>query len=191
MCEHQQYIHYNKGAHVLYALQDQIGEQRLNRALRAHRDRWNMAQVTKTGVYPTAADLTAELRAVTPDSLRGLLDDWVNAITLYELKTDRATVKPSGRQFVVTLDVSAEKVRADSLGNEKTRPLNEWMWVGVYAPKAKDTATDKLLYYQRHRITKPKQQITVRVDQKPDRAGIDPLNLLIDRHPKDNVKTVE
>ena len=190
-CEHQQYIHYYKGAHVLYALQDQIGEERLNGALRAHRNRWNMAQVTKTGVYPTAADLTAELRAVTPDSLHGLLDDWVNAITLYELKTDKATVKSSGKQFVVTLDVSAEKVRADSLGNEKPRPLNEWIWIGVYAPKAKDAATDKLLYYQRHHITKPKQQITVRVDQKPDRAGIDPLNLLIDRHPKDNVKTLE
>ena len=190
-CEHQQYIHYNKGSHVLYALQDQIGEDRLNQALRMYRDRWNMAQVTKTGIYPTAADLTAELRAVTPDSLRGLLDDWVNAITLYELKTDKATVKPSGKQFIVTLDVSAEKVRADSLGNEKPRPLNEWMWVGVYAPKAKSSTADKLLYYQRHHITKPKQQITVRVDQKPDRAGIDPLNLLIDRHPKDNVKTVE
>lgn len=63
--------------------------------------------------------------------------------------------------------------------------------MGVYAPKAKDTTADKLLYYQRHRITKPKQQITVRVDQKPDRVGIDPLNLLIDRHPKDNVKMLE
>lgn len=125
----------------------------------------------------------------------------MNAITLFELKTDRATVKPLGKQFVVTLDVSAEKVRADSLGNEKPRLLNEWIWVGVYAPKAKDATRsrtggpagpfDKLLYYQRHRITKPRQQITVRVDQKPDRAGIDPLNLLIDRHPKDNVKTVE
>ena len=191
MCEHQQYIHYNKGAHVLYALQDQIGEKQLNRALRAHRNRWNMAKVAKTGIYPTTADLTAELRIVTPDSLHGLLDDWVNAITLYELKADKATVKPSGKQFVVTLDVSVEKVRADSLGNEKPQPLNEWIWVGVYAPKAKDATTDKLLYYQRHRITKPKQQITVRVDQKPDRAGIDPLNLLIDRHPKDNVMTLE
>ena len=176
---------------MLYALQDQIGEDRLNQALRAHRDRWNMAQVARTSIYSTIADLTAELQTVTPDSLRGLLDDWVNAITLYELKTEKATVKPSGKQFVVTHDVSVEKVRADSLGNEKPRPLNEWMWVGVYAPKAKDATTDKLLYYQRHQVTKPRHQITVRVDQKPDRAGIDPLNLLIDRHPKDNVKTLE
>lgn len=191
LCENQQYIHYNKGAHVLYALQDQIGEDRLNQALRTYRDRWRVENVAKTGIYPTAADLTAELRAVTPDSVRGLLDDWINAITLYELKTERVTVKPVGKQFNVTLVVSAQKVRADSLGNEMPRPLNEWMWVGVYAPKAVDSMDDKLLYYQRHRITKPKQTITVRVGQKPDRAGIDPLNLLIDRHPKDNVKTPE
>lgn len=190
-CENQQYIHYNKGAHVLFALQDQIGEDRLNQALRTYRDRWRVENIAKTGIYPTAADLTAELRAVTPDSVRGLLDDWINAITLYELKTDEVTVKPVGKQFDVTLTVSAQKVRADSLGNETPRPLNEWMWVGVYAPKAKDSLTDKLLYYGRHRITKPKQTITVRVAQKPDRAGIDPLNLLIDRHPRDNVKAIE
>lgn len=189
--EHQSYIHYNKGAHVLYALQDQIGEAKLNQALRAYRDKWNVSRVAQTGIYPTAADLNAEIRAVTPDSLRGLLDDWVNAITLYELKTDRVTIKPVGKQYDVTMTISAEKVRADSLGNESPRPLDEWMWVGVYAPKAKGSSTEKLLYYQRHHITKPKQQLTVRVDQKPDRAGIDPLNLLIDRHPRDNVKTIE
>ena len=189
--ENQQYIHYNKGSHVLFALQDQIGEDKLNQALRNYRDRWNVAKVSQTGIYPTAADLTAELRAVTPDSLRGLLDDWINAITLYELKTDKVTVKPVGKQYDVTLTISAEKVRADSLGNETKRPLNEWMWVGVYAPKAKGSTTDTLLYYQRHHITKAKESITVRVNQKPDRAGIDPLNLLIDRHPKDNVQTIE
>jgi len=190
-CEHQQYIHYNKGAHVLYTLQDQIGEDRLNRALRTYRDRWNVANVEKTGRYPTAADLTAELRAVTPDSLRGLLDDWVNAITLYELKTEKATAKPIGKGYEVTLTVSAQKARADSLGNETARPLKEWMWVGVYAPKAKGQYEDKLLYYRRHLITGPKQTITVRVDGKPEEAGIDPLNLLIDRHPRDNTKKTE
>ena len=189
--EHQSYIHYYKGAHVLYALQDQLGEARLNQALRRYRDRWNLTEVAKTGVYPTAADLTAEIRAVTPDSLRGLLDDWVNAITLYELKTETVAAKPVGKQYEVTMTISAGKVRADSLGNETPRPLGEWMWVGVYAPKAKDVKQEKLLYYQRHRITKPKQTITVRVDQKPGRAGIDPLNLLIDRHPDDNVKAID
>lgn len=190
-CENQSYIHYNKGALVLYALQDQLGEARINQALRHYRNHWNTTQVAQTGIYPTAADLTAELRAVTPDSLRGLLDDWVNAITLYELKTEQVAVKSVDKRYDVTLTVAAQKVRADSLGNETPRPLNEWMWVGVYAPKAKGSPSEKLLYYQRHRITKPRQTITVRVDRKPGRAGIDPLNLLIDRHPKDNVKNID
>ena len=190
-CENQSYIHYNKGALVLYALQDQLGEATINGALQSYRNRWNTAKVAQTGLYPTAADLTAELRVVTPDSLRGLLDDWVNAITLYELKTDQVAVKPVDKSYDVTLTVSAQKVWADSLGNETSRPLNEWMWVGVYAPKAKNGQQEKLLYYQRHHITKPTQTITVRVDQKPERAGIDPLNLLIDRHPKDNVKSID
>ncbi|WP_338870756.1 M1 family aminopeptidase [Spirosoma sp. SC4-14] len=190
-CEHQSYIHYNKGALVLYALQDQLGEDRINQALRSYRARWNVDQVAKSGIYPTAADLTAELRAITPDTLQGLLDDWVNNITLYELKTEQVTVKPSGKAYEVTLRLSAQKVHADSLGNETNLPINEWIWIGVYAPHSKESRQGKLLYYQRHRINRPMQTITVRVDQKPERAGIDPLNLLIDRHPGDNVKAVD
>src|SRR6185295_18945028 len=40
LVENQDYIHYRKGSLIMYALQDYIGEESLNRAIRDYRDEW-------------------------------------------------------------------------------------------------------------------------------------------------------
>ncbi|TAE33984.1 MAG: aminopeptidase [Cytophagales bacterium] len=187
--ENQQYIHYNKGSLAMYALQDYIGEANVNRALRSFRDKWNLEQLGQTGRYPTSADLIAEFRAVTPDSLQSVVTDLFDTITLFENKIDKVTSKPVGNRYDVTLTLSVAKFRADSLGNETPTKLNDLIYIGVYG-KGKDDQ-DKLLFYQKYRLTKPKETIMVRVHEKPTRGGIDPLNLLVDRNSGDNVKAVE
>ena len=192
--ENQQYIHYNKGSLAMYALQDYIGEANVNRALHTFRDKWNLDQLQKNGRYPTSADLITAFRAVTPDSLQSVVTDLFETITLFENKTDKVTMKPVGKAgprkaFDVSVTVSAAKFRADSLGNETPTKLNDLIYIGVYGDGKK--GQDKLLFYQKYRLTKPKQTITVRVSEKPTRAGIDPLNVLVDRNSGDNVKVVE
>ncbi|AQG80631.1 ABC transporter permease/M1 family aminopeptidase [Spirosoma montaniterrae] len=187
--ENQQYIHYNKGSLAMFALQDYVGEANVNRALRSFRDKWNLDQLAQNGRYPTSADLIAEFRAVTPDSLQSVITDMFETITLFENKVDKVTTKPAGKAYDVTLTVSAAKFRADSLGNETPVKLNDLIYIGVYGEGKNDQ--DKLLFYRKYRLTKPKETITVRVNEKPTRAGIDPLNLLVDRNSGDNVKTVE
>lgn len=83
----QSYIHYRKGANVMYALQDYIGEANVNTALR------RLVKQTKFGgpPHPTTRGLMRELGTVTPDSLRYILDDWFRTITLYENRTTDAT----------------------------------------------------------------------------------------------------
>jgi len=61
--------------------------------------------------------------------------------------------------------------------------------VGVYTEDSK--GEDSLIYLNKHHITSDKYQIELTVDTNPIKAGIDPLIKLIDRHPDDNVKTVE
>lgn len=192
--ENQQYIHYNKGSLAMFALQDYIGEANVNRALHSFRDKWNLDMLPKNGRYPTSADLLAEFRAVTPDSLQSVIIDLFETMTLFENKADNVTVKPAGKAgprgaFEVSVTVSSAKFRADSLGNETPTKLNDLIYIGVYG-KGK-TDQDKLLFYQKYRLTKPKQTFTVRVNEKPTRAGIDPLNILVDRNSGDNVKAVE
>jgi hypothetical protein len=185
LVESQNYIHYQKGSLVMYALQDYIGEDSVNAALRRFLDEWE----GRIDEYPTTLSFNEHIRAVTPDSLQHLVDDMFETITLFENKTENATQKPAGDQFEVVLDLSSRKLRADSLGNETQIPINDWIDIGVYTDDSK--GEDSLVYLRKHLITQEAYQVKIMVDAKPSKAGIDPLIKLIDRHPDDNVKPVQ
>src|SRR5687767_10068309 len=66
--EDQEWLHYAKGALVMTALDDLIGEEAASRALRAL-----VVQSQAGGPAPTAQDLVRHLRSVTPPEHHGLL----------------------------------------------------------------------------------------------------------------------
>jgi ABC-2 type transport system permease protein len=184
--EGQAYLYYHKGAVAMYMLREHIGAERVNTALR------RFLEKHRAGVppFPTSHDLYAELRAVTPDSVQPLLHDLFAEITLWNVRTQSARVQPTGTgAFRVTLDVTASKVRADSIGNETEVPMNDLVEIGVFA--ADGPAGGAPLYLRRHRIRSGRQTITVTVPRRPARAGIDPLNKLIQRENGDNVVDVQ
>jgi aminopeptidase N len=180
--ENQDYIHYRKGSLVMYALQDYLGEQTLNRAIRAYRDDWAF----KGPPYSSASDLVAHIRAVTPPHLQYMIDDFFETITLYDNRALSAGAKalPDGK-FEVSLKVFAKKRKADALGKEADAPLHDWIDIGVL------DADNQPLYLEKKKIESEETTFTVVVDKKPARAGIDPYNKLIDRRPKDNAIAVE
>jgi ABC-2 type transport system permease protein len=193
--ENQPYIHYRKGSLVSYAMRDYIGEDRMNAAIRGFLG----ATKFKGPPYPTALELVDSLRAATPDSLGYLIGDLFEKITLYELKTDSAVVNDAPAapgKFVVDLYVNAKKLRADSLGKETDQPMSDWIDIGVFAkaPAKADPKIDEKvgipLYLAKHRIASGAQKISVLVDRRPYRAGIDPLHKLIDRLTSDNTQGV-
>jgi ABC-type transport system involved in multi-copper enzyme maturation permease subunit len=174
--EEQSYLYYHKGAVAMYTLRDHIGEARVNAALRSFLNKH------RAGVppYPTSRDLYAELRAVTPDSLRPLLRDLFEDVVLTGVRADGARVEPTGTgQYRVTLQVAAAKVRADSIGRETEIPMNDLAEIGVFAGPQKDGAPGEPLYLRRHRIRSGAQTITITVPRSPTRAGIDPYRKLI------------
>jgi ABC-2 type transport system permease protein len=182
--ENHAYLHYHKGAVALYTLREHIGAEQVNLALRRY-----LAKFGGGGVppFPTSLDLYAEFQAVTPDSLHQLLHDLFAEITLWDVRADSASVVPmAGGRFRVTVDVTARKLRADSIGNETEVPMNDLVEVGVF-PEG-DGAP---LYLQRHRIVAGRQTITVVVPRLPATAGIDPLGKLIQREKSDNVVEVQ
>jgi ABC-2 type transport system permease protein len=180
--EGQAYIMYRKGAIALYTLRDFLGADTVNAALRRYLDKYRNAAAP----YPTALDEYAELHAATPDSLKYLLTDLFETITLWNVKTERASMRALGSgAYEVTLDVVAKKTRADSTGREVEVPMNDLVDVGVFASDAGENAQP--LYLSRHRIRSGKQTITITVSRKPARAGIDPYDKLIDRNREDNI----
>lgn len=184
--ESQSYIHYRKGSLAMYALQDYIGEDSVNAALKRYVNDW----AYRENPYPTSEDLMGYFREVTPDSLQYLLTDMFEEITFFENKTESATFEEASEEdYLVKLELKTEKFRADSIGNETKIPIRDWMDVGVFTESS--TGEDSLIYLQKHHFTEDAKTIEIRVGKKPTRAGVDPLNILIDRHPRDNVKKVE
>ncbi len=181
--EGQGYIHYQKASLVFFALQDYISEDSVNAAFRRFNKEWRF----KDAPYPTSADLLKEIRKVTPDSMQYIIHDMFETITLFENKTDSATYHEiNENQFEVSLNVSAEKVRADSTGIETEIPINDWIDIGVYGKNI--AGKDSLIYLKKHKITKKENDFKIMVSSKPRKAGIDPLHKLIDRHSDDNTK---
>ncbi len=179
--ENQDYIHYRKGSLVMYALQDYIGEENLNKAIRAYRDEWAF----KGPPYSSASHLIARIRAVTPPELQYTIDDLFETITLYDNRALSAKAKalPDGR-YEVALKVHAKKRKADALGKEDDVPLTDWIDIGVL------DADDAPLFLEKRKITQEETEFTLVVAKKPAKAGIDPYNKLIDRRPKDNAMAV-
>ncbi|MCC7326585.1 MAG: hypothetical protein IT521_07255 [Burkholderiales bacterium] len=176
------YIHYQKGALTLYALQDAIGEAAMDDALSAFLKRWHF----KGPPYPTSRDLLAELKRVTPAEHQGLIEDFFETITLYDSRAVGATarMRPDGRHEV-DLVVTARKIRADGGGKETDAPLSMLMDIGVQDAKG------NFLILEKRAVKTGENRFTLVVDGVPARAGIDPLHKLIDRDVADNVTTVE
>ena len=164
-----------------------MAEAQVNGALRRYLEKYRDAGPP----YPTSRDLYAELRAVTPDSLHPLLSDLFEHVTLWDVKTKRASVDSTGvGSYVVSIDVVAKKVRADSTGKEVEVPMDDLVDIGVFA-KTDDGALGKPLYVKPHRIRSGAQTIRVTVPRAPGRAGIDPYHKLFDRERDDNLEDVK
>lgn len=186
--ENQQYIHYRKGSVVFYRLREEMGEEALNRALA----RFIQAKAFQQPPYTTSAELLDFIRAEAKPEQQSLITDLFEKISFYDNRVVEATAKKrTDGRYDVTLQLHADKRYADGVGKETPGTLDDWIDVGVFAKGASGKERDeKVLYLQRHHITSAAPSITVTVDQKPDEAGFDPYNKLIDRVSADNRKRV-
>lgn len=181
--ENQSYIHYGKGSVILYALQDYIGEEKVNRALRAFLSEFRYAEPP----YPTSLDFLKHLEQEVPDSLNYLITDWFKEITLYDNRLKTATYKPlDNGKYLVTMALEAKKIKADSIGNETVLTPNDWVDIGVFADKDEK----ELIYEKRMKFDKKDLVFSFEVDTIPAKAAIDPRRILIERVYKDNIKSV-
>jgi ABC-2 type transport system permease protein len=183
----QGYIHYRKGSVVLYYLKEMIGEEAVNRALRKVIHQYAYANPP----YPTSHALVDALREETPPNLQYLIKDLFEDITLFSNRTLEASAQkcPDGK-YDVTINVEAHKYKADAKGNETEVPVDDWIDIGAFAKPAKDKKYGDTLYRERVHITKKSSTFTFTTAALPEKAGIDPFALLIDRIPDDNMKSV-
>ena len=181
-----QFLAYRKGSFAMYA-REYIGAEQVDGALRRLRDRHRSGRPP----LPTPLDLYRELQAIAPESLQGLLADFFETNTVWELATERIRAEPlhDGR-WRVTLDVRGRKVVVDEDGAETEVLMDDLIEVGAFTGAA-DRGLGEPLYLETHRVRSGIQRITVTVPRAPARAGVDPRRLLIDVKGDDNLRELE
>ncbi|MEO8724500.1 MAG: M1 family aminopeptidase [Acidobacteriaceae bacterium] len=183
----QGYVHYRKGSVVMYYLKDMIGEDAVNRALRKVLRQYGYAQPP----YPTSYALVDALKEQTPPQYQYLIKDLFSEITLFSNRALSATAKKrADGKYDVTVEVETHKYKADAQGNEAEVPVDDWIEVGALAAPAKGKRYGDVLYRQRVHMSGTHGSYTFVTDKLPDQAGVDPLLMLVDRVPDDNLKKV-
>jgi aminopeptidase N len=188
--ENQQYIHYQKGSLAMYLLQDRLGENAVNRALKSMVDRFKF----KGAPYPRSVDLIQALRreAKTPED-QALITDLMERITVYDMKVASPTaVRRADGKWDVTVPVEAKKFYADGKGVEKEAPLADRIRIGLFtAEPGRGTFDQKnVILMERQPVKSGRQVFRFVTDKKPTHAGVDPYNFYIDRNSNDNVMPV-
>ena len=132
--ENQQYVHYRKGAVVMYLLQERLGEEAVDRALSRFLAKWRF----KGPPYPRSLDLISEFRkeAKTPEQQQ-LITDLFEKITLYDLKVADAATKKDAGGWTTTITVKADKFYASGKGVETRTKLAEPIEVGLFTAPAR------------------------------------------------------
>jgi aminopeptidase N len=185
----QQYIHYEKGALVMYAMKEYLGEETVNRVLRE----FLQAHRYESPPFATSEALVERFETAAPDSLKGLVGDLFREITFYDNRAVEATyTETDDGRYRVDLTVQAQKQQVDSLGGSpQPVPMDDVVEIGVFGREASVGDEDQTtLYRGKHRLTGDKQTISVVVGETPARAGVDPFALLIDRDTDDNLTAV-
>jgi aminopeptidase N len=187
--EGQQYIHYNKAGLMMYTLSDFIGKDKFNKALKAFMDMYRY----QSSPYADIGTFVKMIKEETSEDLQYLVDDTFSKITLYENKAKSASAKQNGDgTYEVTFTVEAKKVFSDSLGNQTNAKLNDWLEVGILGES--DLNGEKIeipILIEKVFITDSLTTFTYNIDQKPIKAGIDPMNKFVDRIVDDNLIKVE
>ncbi len=203
--ENQQYIHYDKGSHVFYALSDFIGEQKLNGVLKSYIQKVGYQEAP----YTNSIELVELIKAATPDSLKYVVNDMFETITLYDNRVKNATTKKlANGKYQVDIEFEVAKYKADDQGKRifkdakgktlsfkkkgdviatTSLPLQDYIEIGIFNEvTVKDKKVEKELHLKKYKIDKIDNKISIIVDVKPTEVGVDPYNKLIDTNSDDN-----
>ena len=188
--ENQGYVHYRKGAVVMYLLQDRLGEDRVNAMLRGLLARFRF----KGAPYPRSTELVRGFLSLarTPAE-RELVLDLLDRITIFDLKARSATTRrQADGRWLTTLTIDAAKFHADGKGKEAAAPLNDRINVGLFSarPGIGAFAASDVIAMQREPIHSGEQVVRIVSKRRPTFAGVDPYNMYIDRNSDDNVVAV-
>ncbi|MGS2720641.1 M1 family aminopeptidase [Paraglaciecola aestuariivivens] len=183
--ENQQYIHYQKGSVVMMALENKLGEARLNQALKSLLNEFKF----RSDLYPTTLDLVRYLNAQATPEEQAYIQDLFSQITIYDLHAKEVSYETlEDGKTKVSLTVSAQQFSADGKGKETEQPFAQEVEIALFASDPNDFSIDaKVIYQGLHFVESGESVIELTVDELPSYASIDPFVRFIDRDKGNNI----
>jgi aminopeptidase N len=185
--ENQGYIHYRKGAVVMYLLQDRLGEERVNLMLAELLAQYRF----KSQPFATSTDLVNGFKQLARDDAeRRLVSDLMEEITLYDFSASDATARalPDGG-FETTFTVAVDKHYADGKGVERDAEFDNWVDVGAFTKRPDYDALEpeNVLSMTLKSMKSGRQTVSIVTDERPLYVGVDPYSKFVDRKGDDNI----
>ncbi|MBL4597005.1 MAG: hypothetical protein JKX99_10565 [Robiginitomaculum sp.] len=190
--EGQAYLFYNKANWVFWGLKQNMGEAKMQGAIRAFLDDFG----SKGPPYPTTKELVEYLRAAASDDMQVLITDYWDRITFWDMKflDDSTTVKPNASggytvEFTAVVDkliASEEDGKETSVSEIEGEALQEWVEVGFYDKDPTETLGGDWLQLERVHIHEAETKLSFELDERPNYIVLDPRRLLIERNVDDN-----
>lgn len=170
--QNQGYICYQKGTLAFYRLKDLLGEERVNAVLA----RYIQDVAFQAPPFTRSVDLVDRFKQGASAWEKERIEELFDQMVLQDNRTASVTYcKTDAGKYLVTIHSIHQKWRCDEEGNESPLPLDDLIDVGIY------DASGKLIYLEKHKVDQEQTTFQIEVDQEPAKAGIDPLNKLIDR----------
>jgi len=161
----QQYVFYNKGAVVMYELDDYLGEETVVQVLQQFIKKYRY----QGPPYPTTMELIENLKQATPDSLQYIIHDRLEKIALYKFIAFPSTYKRTPEfEYIVKSTIKANKFYYDNKGKEFVAEMNDYVEIGIY------NSDDELIYLEKVKLRTGSNNLELRAPAKPDRLVIDP-----------------
>jgi len=181
----EQYLAYSKGAIVLNAVRELIGEKQLNIALK------NLIYKHNKDATATSLSFLEELYLVTPKENHTLIDDWLKRVITYDISIKTATyTKLKNNSYEIKVKISAQRYQTNKNGKEDKISINELINIGVFKNHPKDFTKNETLYLKPYLINSEEIEFSCVVNEVPKYISIDPNYTRLDRTISDNVKLI-
>lgn len=180
LVENQNYVAYQKGGMIMNAINELIGEEKVNQALQSllRKYAWPHKKASVT-------DLISELQLVTPVKYHELIDQWFNKVVMYDLKIRNADFrKTADGRYEITAAIYLAKKMEDADGNFVQLNFHEPLKIAV-------TTADNKLICETRTFTQTNTKVKFIIDQKPHKITIDPYLTRIEEDRTDNDRLIK
>lgn len=175
-----------KGALAIIYLAELVGQDKLEKALANLLNEWRY----RPAPYPTAKEFLEHLKRELPAHSHTYLDDLFLTITNWRLQTKEAkTWITDNGKWILQAKVNVSKWHTKGLGEEIQGEMNTQIPITVFRNE-KYTA-DSIIHQKWISLESGENEITLTLDEKPSKFGIDAYLYLPDANPYDNVIDIE